>query len=381
MSESNNGFRFEVEATCKQTGARAGRLTTPNGVAQTPLFMPVGTRGTVKGMTPLQLKAAGSTVILANTYHLHLRPGEAMVKELGGLHKFMNWDGPILTDSGGYQVFSMSDMRKLDEEGVKLKSIIDGAIVHLTPENVMEIETDLGADIIMAFDHCPSDPLDHSSVEDATLRTSRWLERCVQRYEELGGIASGHALFGIAQGGSFENLRAQSIEDIVAHDLFGYAIGGVSVGEHKAALVQAIEFAAKRLPPEKPRYLMGVGTPEDFFEAVSRGVDMFDCVTPTRHGRMHQAFTSGGRMNLRNQRWQHATGPIDPTCGCEACQGFSRGYIRHLCKSGEILGGVLISTHNVHFFHDLMKQMRLAIIEGRLPELRERYVDVMTRRL
>jgi queuine tRNA-ribosyltransferase len=381
MADSNHGFHFEVEATCKQTGARAGRLTTPNGVAQTPLFMPVGTRGSVKGMTPTQLKATGSTVILANTYHLHLRPGEAAVRELGGLHKFMNWDGPILTDSGGYQVFSMSDMRELNEEGVKLRSIVDGAIIHLTPENVMEIETDLGADIIMAFDHCPSDPLDRDSVEAATLRTSRWLERCVKRYEELGGIGSGHALFGIAQGGSFEDLRAKSIDDISQHDLFGYAIGGVSVGEHKTALVQAIDYAAKRLPAEKPRYLMGVGTPEDFFEAISRGVDMFDCVTPTRHGRMHQAFTSGGRMNLRNARWQHDPKPMDPACSCEACSGFSRGYIRHLCRSGEILGGALISIHNVHFFHELMREMRAAIFESRLPALKERYLDVMTSRL
>ncbi|MDG1499780.1 MAG: tRNA guanosine(34) transglycosylase Tgt [Planctomycetota bacterium] len=381
MSASQAGFHFEVEAICKKSGARAGRLTTPNGVAQTPLFMPVGTRGTVKGMTPAQVKDAGSTVILANTYHLHLRPGEATVKQLGGLHKFMNWDGPILTDSGGYQVFSMSDMRELNEEGVKLKSIVDGAIVHLTPENVMQIEVDLGADIIMAFDHCPSDPLDRDSVEAATMRTGRWLQRCVDKYEELGGIASGHALFGIAQGGAFEDLRQTSIDHITSHDLFGYAIGGVSVGEHKSALVQAIDFAAKRLPPEKPRYLMGVGTPEDFFEAILRGVDMFDCVTPTRHGRMHQAFTSQGRMNLRNQRWQHDTAPMDPDCSCEACRGFSRGYIRHLAKSGEILGGILISIHNVHFFHSLMTEMRQAIFESNLPDLQERYLDVMTRRI
>lgn len=372
--EAAAGFRFTVEATCPHTGARAGRLETPHGPALTPLFMPVGTRGTVKGLAPDQVKATGSSVILANTYHLHLRPGEATVRALGGLHAFMGWDGPILTDSGGYQVFSMEDLRELDEQGVRLRSIVDGDPVQLTPESVMDIQLDLGADIIMAFDHCPSGPTDRAEVEDATGRTSRWLARCVERYEERGGIDSGTALFGIAQGGAFEDLREQSIADITAHDLFGYAIGGVSVGEHKEELVRAIEFAAPRLPAHKPRYLMGVGTPEDFYAAVSRGVDMFDCVTPTRHGRMHQAFTSAGRINLRNQRFARDTGPIDADCACTTCQGFSRGYIRHLCKAGEMLAGTLVSIHNIHFFHTLMGEMRQAIFEGNLPALQERYL-------
>lgn len=379
--EAAAGFRFELQAECPTTGARAGLIHTPHGVAETPLFMPVGTRGTIKGLTPPQVKKAGSSIVLANTYHLHLRPGEQVVKQLGGLHKFMNWDGPILTDSGGYQVFSMADLRNLTEEGVSLKSIVDGSQVALTPESVMGIQLDLGADIIMAFDHCPAEPTNRGEVEDATARTSRWLDRCVESYESRGGIDSGTALFGIAQGGAFDDLRKQSIESISEHDLFGYAIGGVSVGEHKEELVRAIEFAAPLMPKHKPRYLMGVGTPEDFFAAVSRGVDMFDCVTPTRHGRMHQAFTSQGRMNLRNLRWQTDTGPIDPACECEACAGFSRGYIRHLCKTGEMLGATLISLHNIHFFHTLMAELRKAVFAGTVADLEERYLNLLTARI
>ena len=379
--EAAAGFRFELEAECPTTGARAGRLHTPHGSCETPLFMPVGTRATVKGLTPKQVREAGSTLVLANTYHLHLRPGEETVRELGGLHAFMGWSGPLLTDSGGYQVFSMADLRDLDEEGVRLKSIVDGKRIALTPESVIDIELALGADIIMAFDHCPSVPTARDEVEDATGRTSRWLDRCVARYESAGGIETGSALFGIAQGGAFDDLRARSIEEVCRHDLFGYAIGGVSVGEHKAELVRAIEFAAPLLPRDKPRYLMGVGTPEDFFSAITRGVDMFDCVTPTRHGRMHQAFTSEGRMNLRNQRWATDPEPIDPACDCEACRGFSRGYVRHLCKTNEMLAATLISLHNVHFFHDLMRELRAAIFAGTVAGLEARYLERLTRRI
>ena len=361
---TDHGFGFELQAECAHTGARAGRLTTPHGTAETPLFMPVGTRGTIKGLTPRQVKDAGSSVVLANTYHLHLRPGEDVVGELGGLHRFMNWDGPILTDSGGYQVFSMADLRDLSEEGVGLKSIVNGDRIFLTPESVVDIQMDLGADIFMAFDHCPSDPLDRAEVDEATARTKRWLARCMERYEARGGLASGQALFGICQGGAFEDLRRRSVEDILEHDLVGYAIGGVSVGEHKSALVDAIEMAAPLLPRDKPRYLMGVGTPEDFYAAVTRGVDLFDCVTPSRHGRMHQAFTREGRMNLRNSRWARHDGPIDERCSCEACTGFSRGYLRHLCKTNEMLGASLISLHNIHFFHDLMARLRAGVLAG-----------------
>lgn len=381
MTATNHGFGYEVQAECPHTGARAGVLTTPHGTAETPLFMPVGTRGTVKGLTPTQVKQTGSSVVLANTYHLHLRPGEDVVRDLGKLHGFMGWDGPILTDSGGYQVFSMADLRDLTEEGVGLKSIVDGNRIELTPESVIDIELALGADIIMAFDHCPSDPTNRTEVEDATARTTRWLQRCMDRYDERGGLAGGQALFGICQGGAFPDLRKQSVEAICTHDLVGYAIGGVSVGEHKTALVDAIEMAAPLLPRDKPRYLMGVGTPEDFFEAVTRGVDMFDCVTPTRHGRMHQAFTSEGRMNLRNLRWARDDSPIDPACDCETCRGFSRGYLRHLCKAGEMLAGSLISLHNIHFFHALMGRMRRGIFSGDLPEQRAFFLDVCTRRI
>lgn len=374
-ASTDHGFGFELQATCPHTGARAGLLHTPHGTAETPLFMPVGTRGTVKGVTPRQLADAGSTVVLANTYHLHLRPGEDVVRELGGLHAFMGWDGPILTDSGGYQVFSMADLRDLTEEGVALKSIVDGDRIQLTPEKATDIQMDLGANVFMAFDHCPSDPTDRAEVTDATARTTRWLERCVQRYEERGGLGSGQALFGICQGGAFEDQRRASVEAILEHDLVGYAIGGVSVGEHKRALVDAIEMAAPLLPADKPRYLMGVGTPEDFFAAVVRGVDMFDCVTPSRHGRMHQAFTRAGRMNLRNQRWARDTRPIDEACACETCAGFSRGYLRHLCKTNEMLGATLISIHNVHFFHDLMTRLRAAILAGDVRGERELFEE------
>jgi len=365
-------FSFRVDATCPHTGARAGTLTTPHGEVKTPFFMPVGTRGTVKGIRPAELRAIGTQVVLANTYHLHLRPGEGVVRGLGGLHGFMGWDGPVLTDSGGYQVFSLSHLTSLDEDGATVKSTVDGSDVRLTPERVIDIERDLGADVIMALDHCPPDPRDKAGVAEATARTHRWLERCARRWRENGAAEAGQSLFGIVQGGAFADLRAESVEAVVAHDLPGYAIGGVSVGEGADAMRLAVETAAPLLPANKPRYLMGVGLPSDFLMAVSAGIDMFDCVTPTRHGRTHQAFTTRGRINLRNLRFRDDPEPIDAASDCPLTAGFSRGYIRHLCKSDEMLGAILLSLHNLRFFHRLMEDLRAAIVDGTMPELARR---------
>ena len=371
-SSSAHPLRFEQGHDCPHTRARTGRITTPHGSFDTPVFMPVGTRGTVKGLTPAQLAEAGTTILLANTYHLHLRPGEDVVRELGGLHAFMGWSGPILTDSGGYQVFSMADISKVDDDGVSFRSIVDGAKVRFTPERVMDLQLTLGPDVAMAFDHCPSVPTDRAVVADATTRTHRWWDRCVRRHREAGGPERGQALFGIVQGGAFEDLRRGSVEAICAHDVPGYAVGGVSVGEDRSAMLDAVEAAAPLLPEDKPRYLMGVGTPLDFADAVERGIDMFDCVSPTRHGRTHQAFTSAGRMNLRNRCWARDPRPLDPECDCATCTGFTRGALRHFCRSGEMLAGVLLSLHNVQFFHRLMADMRAAIEGGGWPQYRAR---------
>ena len=363
-------FSFRVEA--RDARARAGRFSTPHGEVATPAFMPVGTRGSVKGVRPDELRALGTQMVLANTYHLSLRPGAERVRELGGLHRFMAWDGPILTDSGGYQIFSLEALTSIDEDGATLRSVVDGARVRFTPEGVMALERALGADVIMALDHCPSDPTARAAVEDATARTRRWLARCVNAWNEAGGTASGQALFGIVQGGAFEDLRARAVEEITAHDLPGYAIGGVSVGEDRAAMRRAVEATAPLLPEEKPRYLMGVGTPLDLYEAVRCGVDLFDCVTPTRHGRNHQAFTWEGRLNLRNARHERDPAPLEASCDCPACTSFSRAYLRHLCMAGEMLAAVLLTQHNLRFFHRCMEAMRTAIARGELTTLAAR---------
>ena len=371
-------FSFRVEA--RDGRARAGRFHTPHGAVATPAFTPVGTRGAVKGVRPDELRALGTQIVLANTYHLALRPGAERVRELGGLHRFMGWDGPILTDSGGYQIFSLAALTAIDEEGASLRSVVDGARVRFTPESVMELERALGADVIMAFDHCPGDPKARAEVEEATARTRRWLERCVQAWRAAGGVESGQALFGIVQGGAFEDLRARAVLEVTAHDLPGYAIGGVSVGEDRTAMRRAVAAAAPLLPDEKPRYLMGVGTPLDLFEAVGAGVDLFDCVTPTRHGRNHQAFTWEGRLNLRNARHERDPRPLEEACDCPACRGFSRAYLRHLCMAGEMLAGMLLTQHNLRFFHRCMEEMRAAIVARRLPELAPRIERAQGRR-
>ena len=365
-------FSFRVVATASDSAARVGQLETPHGTVETPVFMPVGTRGTVRGLQPPELARVGTQIVLANAYHLHLRPGHEVVRALGGLHAFMGWDGPILTDSGGYQIFSLAHLTTVDEDGATLRSVVDGAAVRLTPERVMEIERALGADVIMALDHCPRDPNDRDVVGPATDRTHRWLGRCVRAWHEAGGLASGQALFGIVQGGSFEDLRRASVEAVTAHDLPGYALGGVSTGEDREAMRAAVASTTPLLPTDRPRYLMGVGLPLDLLDAVEAGVDMFDCVAPTRHGRNHQAFTSAGRINVRNRAWMRDTAPLDADCDCPACTRFSRGALRHLCTSGEMLGAVLVSLHNLRFFHRLLEDMRRAIAAGTLSQLRER---------
>jgi queuine tRNA-ribosyltransferase len=375
------GFSFRLESQCPQTHARCGLFETPHGPVPTPAFMPVGTRGTVKGVLPRDLSAAGATMVLANTYHLHLRPGEATVEHLGGLHRFMAWDGPILTDSGGYQVFSLEAIRKIDEDGVDFQSVIDGSPVRFTPERVMQIQRRLGADVVMAFDHCPSTPTDRDEVSGACERTHRWLDRCVRDWRAAGGLDSGQALFGIVQGGSFEGLRRTSVEAVCAHDLPGYAVGGVSVGEEREAMRAACEASLPFLPRDRPRYLMGVGTPLDFYEAVSLGADLFDCVTPTRHGRNHQVYSRHGRMNLRNSIWKDDPRPIDADCPCPACRQYSRGVLRHLCSSSEMLAGQLLSLHNLTTFHELLADLRVATGSGRLPELRATRIEAMLGRL
>jgi queuine tRNA-ribosyltransferase len=343
--------------------------------------MPVGTRGTVKGVHPKDLASLGTRIVLANAYHLHLRPGEATVERLGGLHGLMGWDGPILTDSGGYQVFSLGHLARVDDDGVTLRSVVDGSPVRLTPESVIDIERALGADVIMAFDHCPPDPTDREAVESATARTARWLERCVARHRSHGGDDRGQALFGIVQGGVFEDLRRASADAALAHGLAGYAIGGVSVGEDRAHVRAAVAAAAPLLPDDRPRYLMGVGTPVDFFDAIESGLDLFDCVTPTRHGRTHSAFTSAGTVNLRNTGWKDDRSPLDPACDCPACSRFSRGALRHLCASGEMLGAMLLTMHNLRFFHRLLERIRGAIVEDSLAALRAEILPPMLGRL
>lgn len=371
LARSAHGpFAFELLARETRTRARLGRFHTPHGTVATPAFMPVGTRGTVKGITPRDLRELGSTMVLANTYHLHLRPGEDVVAALGGLHRFMGWDGPILTDSGGYQVFSLDDVAKIDDDGVTLRSIVDGSVVRFDPERVIDIERKLGADVAMAFDHCAKDPNDRALVASAVTRTNRWLERCVARHRHHGGEETGQALFGIVQGGVFDDLRRASVDATCAHDLAGYAIGGVSVGESRDAMRAAVDASAHLLPEDRPRYLMGVGTPEDFFDGVERGIDLFDCVTPTRHGRNHRAFTSRGELNLRNAKYKTDLAPLDPECDCMCCTTFSRGVLRHLCATNEMLAGILLTQHNLRYFHRLMERMREAIARDQLTELR-----------
>ncbi|MEM7803143.1 MAG: tRNA guanosine(34) transglycosylase Tgt [Chloroflexota bacterium] len=358
-------FEFEITAQ-DDSGARCGRFFTPHGVLETPVFAPVGTAATVKAMQPRDLKELHATLVLSNTYHLYLRPGDELVRDMGGLHQFMQWDGPILTDSGGFQVFSLSDTRKIDADGVTFKSHLDGSAHRFTPERSVQIQENLGADIIMAFDECPP-PDDYDYVKASLTRTHPWLLRCLD-----AKTRSDQALFAINQGGIFRDLREESARFMIDLDTPGYAIGGLAVGESKADMYQTIEWLHPILPQNKPRYLMGVGTPEDLVNAVLRGVDLFDCVLPTRLARHGSAFIKGGRMNVRNAQFERDERPITPD---SAVNQYSRAYLRHLVKSGEILGHMLLSIHNIGFLISLIESMRTAIRENRLRAFADEYLS------
>ena len=352
----NKPFEFELLHVDKYTGARRGRLHTPHGVIETPIFMPVGTQATVKTFTPDELKMCGAQIILSNTYHLHLRPGEDLVAEAGGLHKFMNWDHPILTDSGGFQVFSLSELRKLTEDGVEFRSHLDGSRHYFSPEVSVGVQEKLGSDIMMQFDECSPYPCDYDRARKAMHRTLRWLDRCMK-----AKTRQDQALFGIVQGAFYKDLRIECAKEMAKLDLPGFGIGGLSVGEPKEVMYDMLEAIAPYMPEHKPRYLMGVGSPDCLVEGVLRGVDMFDCVLATRVARNGTAFSQGGRLVIRNAAYAHDFGPMEEGCDCYACKNFSRAYIRHLFKAEEILALRLISIHNVRFLLRQMEQIRAAI--------------------
>jgi queuine tRNA-ribosyltransferase len=353
-------FSFEIAATDGR--ARTGVIRTPRGEIRTPAFMPVGTAATVKAMLPGSVRETGADILLGNTYHLMLRPGAERIARLGGLHRFMNWERPILTDSGGFQVLSLGPLRKLTEEGVTFSSHIDGSKHHLTPERSMEIQRLLGSDIVMAFDECPALP----ATEEAVAASMRLSMRWAQRSRDAFGDRPGHALFGIQQGGVTRELREESAEALKAIGFDGYAIGGLAVGEGQAAMFGVLDHAPGMLPADRPRYLMGVGKPDDIVGAVVRGVDMMDCVLPTRSGRTGQAWTRRGQVNLRNARHAEDPRPLDEACGCPACRGYSRAYLHHVVRAGEIIASMLLTWHNLHYFQELMAGLRAAIAGGRL---------------
>lgn len=358
-------FEFQLEATDPQTAGRAGRWITPHGAVNTPAFMPVGTLGTVKGLLPSQLRDAGAQMVLGNTYHLALRPGPEIVADHGGLHGFMDWDGPILTDSGGFQVFSLADLRKMSDDKVVFRSHIDGSQLELTPERAVQIQEMLGADCIMCLDECPPSGETPEKIRRAVDRTTLWAARCRDAQTRAD-----QALFGIVQGGIHPELRRRSAEGLLPLDFPGYAIGGLSVGESPEMMYFTLDHTVPILPTGKPRYLMGVGRPEDILEAVCRGIDMFDCVMPTRNGRNAMAFTSQGPVRIRNSVHQKDQRPLDPECPCIACTRFTRSYLRHLFVAKEMLGPILLSLHNITYYQTLVRHIREAVIGGRLAEFR-----------
>jgi queuine tRNA-ribosyltransferase len=372
-SENNGAGRYpvwhELVHVCRQSGARLGVLHTPHGSLPTPAFMPVGTQATVKAMSPAELKEIGAGMILANTYHLWMRPGSDLIREAGGLHRFMNWDRGILTDSGGYQVFSLSDLRQIREAGVGFKSHIDGSSHVLTPELSVQIQNELGADVIMAFDECTPWPAEHEYARQSLMRTTRWLERCQNAHSR----PQDQALFGIVQGGTYADLRRQSAREITSFDLAGYALGGLSVGEPGPLMFEMLEASVPFLPSDRPRYLMGVGSPDYLIEGSIRGIDLFDCVLPTRMGRNGTVLTSRGRVIVRDARYARDFTPLDPDCACSVCRQYSRAYIRHLIKANEILGLRLATWHNLAFLQNLMEQVRQAISEDRLLHFRDTF--------
>lgn len=365
-------FGYHVHAA--DGAARRGRLATAHGTVETPAFMPVGTAATVKGMRPGDVRATGAEILLGNTYHLMLRPGAELVAELGGLHRFMAWDGPILTDSGGYQVMSLAGLRRLDEHGVRFQSHIDGSRHELTPERAVEIQDLLDADIAMQLDECPAADRPMAEIAESMRLSLRWAERCRAAFRER----TGYGLFGIVQGGVNAELRRESARALAAMGFHGYAVGGLAVGEGQAAMFDVLDITVPELPPEKPRYLMGVGRPEDMLGAVARGIDMFDCVLPTRSGRTAQAFTHRGPLNLKNARHKRDPGPLDPDCACPVCTTHSRAYLHHLVKAEEMLGPILITEHNLTFYQGLMAGIRAAISRGGFDAFAERMTAALT---
>ncbi|MEM8830118.1 MAG: tRNA guanosine(34) transglycosylase Tgt [Cyanobacteria bacterium P01_G01_bin.19] len=354
------GFSFKCQANCSHSNARAGIFHTPHGIVETPRFMPVGTLATVKGVIPQQLEDAKAQMILANTYHLHLQPGEDIVKEAGGLHNFMAWNQPILTDSGGFQVFSLSEIRKITEHGVTFKSPRDGRMIEITPEKSIQIQNALGADVIMAFDECPPADATREQVQAATDRSYRWLKRCLEAHENKDK----QALFGIVQGGIHLDLRTKAVEQLRELDLPGYAIGGVSVGEEPELINATVKHTAPLLPNNKPRYLMGVGTYKEMAQAIASGIDLFDCVIPTRFGRHGTALVKGERINIKNAKYKRDYRPLDETCPCYACANFSRAYLNHMVRSQEMLGYIMLSLHNITELIRFTQQIRSSIFEG-----------------
>ncbi len=357
---------FELLATDPSGGARVGRLTTPHGYVDTPAFMPVGTLGAVKTLTPDDLEVLGAQILLANAYHLYLRPGHRLIADRGGLHRFMAWDHPLLTDSGGFQVYSLATLRRITEQGAHFQSHLDGSLHLFTPELSIEIQDALGADVVMAFDECVALPAPFETVAEAMRRTLRWAQRCRDARR-----ATPSALFGIVQGGMFPDLREESVRETIALDFDGYAIGGLSVGESKEDRLRVIDQVAPMLPSARPRYLMGVGTPQDLIDGVARGIDLFDCVMPTRHARTGWLFTSRGRVIIKHAEFASDDRPLDPSCGCYTCRHFSRAYLRHLFVSHEVLGARLNTIHNLSYYLTLMGEMRQAIAEGRFDAFRE----------
>ena len=373
---------FEVIKT--EGRARRGVFTCPHGTVQTPVFMNVGTQGAIKGaVSAHDLKDIGCQIELSNTYHLHLRPGDGVVRQMGGLHKFMDWDGPMLTDSGGFQVFSLSGLRKIKEEGVTFASHIDGRRIFMGPEESMQIQSNLGSDIAMAFDECVENPSPREYVQQSCERTVRWLERCIAEHKRLNAqpdcVNPGQMLFGINQGGTYPDIRVWHMEEIAKLDCDGYAIGGLAVGEPTQVMYDIIDAVEPHMPQDKPRYLMGVGTPSNIIEAVARGVDFFDCVMPARNARHGKLYTWQGTINLKNEKYKLDPRPIDPTCTCPACSSFSRAYLRHLFTAGEMLAMRLAVLHNLHFYNELMARIRQALDQGTFEEFRSQYSGVLDR--
>lgn len=368
---SQPAVRYELIKTCKQTGARLGILHTPQGSFETPIYMPVGTLATVKGLTPEELYDAGADIVLSNTYHLWLRPGEDIVEEAGGLHKFMNWDRAILTDSGGFQVFSLSENRRIEEEGVHFRNHISGEKLFLTPEKAIDIQNKLGADMIMSFDECPAYHHSHDYVKKSIARTTRWAERGLEAHQH----PDTQALFGIIQGAGYKDLRLQHAQDLISLDFPGYSVGGLSVGETMEEMNAVLDYLGPVMPADKPRYLMGVGSPGALIDSVIRGMDMFDCVLATRVARNGTCMTSNGRLTVRNAAFARDFRPIDENCQCYTCQNYTRAYVRHLFASNEILGMRLASIHNVHFLIDLMRQVREHIKSDTLRDFREEFFE------